>query len=180
MSRALPITNNYPPEWPAINAAVCEAAGHRCIRCGHPYRKGEHGSGEWTACDERCTHKAPVANDASGSGRDALYNMFPLYTAGQMVKRGGIVFAQWRILTVHHFDGDKANCVWWNLMALCQRCHLKTQVRVNPQQPYLFEHSEWAKPYVAGFYAKKYRGLDLSRPDTETIMDELLAIERLA
>ena len=30
-------------------------------------------------------------------------------------------------LTVHHFDGNKSNCEWWNLMALCQRCHLRRQ-----------------------------------------------------
>ena len=28
------------------------------------------------------------------------------------------------MLTVHHLDMDKANCAWWNLTALCQRCHL--------------------------------------------------------
>jgi hypothetical protein len=31
-------------------------AGHRCVRCGHPYRKGAHGKGEWSPCDEQCTH----------------------------------------------------------------------------------------------------------------------------
>jgi 5-methylcytosine-specific restriction endonuclease McrA len=30
-------------------------------------------------------------------------------------------------LTVHHLDGDKANCAGWNLVALCQRCHLSIQ-----------------------------------------------------
>jgi 5-methylcytosine-specific restriction endonuclease McrA len=30
-------------------------------------------------------------------------------------------------LTVHHLDGDKANCAPWNLVALCQRCHLSIQ-----------------------------------------------------
>jgi hypothetical protein len=29
------------------------------------------------------------------------------------------------ILTVHHIDGDKYNCSKYNLIALCQRCHLK-------------------------------------------------------
>src|SRR5690606_39863221 len=35
-----------------------------------------------------------------------------------------------RMLTVHHLDGDKANCAWWNLAALCQVCHLVIQGRV--------------------------------------------------
>lgn len=30
-----------------------------------------------------------------------------------------------RMLTVHHLDGDKSNCRWWNLLALCQVCHLQ-------------------------------------------------------
>jgi hypothetical protein len=40
------------------------------------------------------------------------------------------------ILTVHHLDGDKANCTNANLVALCQRCHLHIQARYIPgQQP---------------------------------------------
>lgn len=85
--------------------------------------------------------------------------------------------AQWRILTVHHFDGNKANDAWWNLMSLCQRCHLQIQGKVNPETPYFFPHSEWIKPYVAGFYAKKYLGLDLTREETMARLDELLAHE---
>lgn len=86
----------------------------------------------------------------------------------------------WYILTVHHWDGDKANCRWWNLLALCQRCHLKIQATVNPDQPYLFEHSEWCKPYAAGFYAWKYLNEDLTRDQAVARLDELLALERVA
>lgn len=56
------------------------------------------------------------------------------------------------VLTVHHFDGDKANGERWNLMALCQRCHLSVQARVDPETPLLTEPSVWAMPYIAGFY----------------------------
>ena len=31
------------------------------------------------------------------------------------------------ILTVHHLDGNPANCDWQNLLACCQRCHLHIQ-----------------------------------------------------
>lgn len=55
-------------------------------------------------------------------------------------------------LTVHHFDGDKANCERWNLMALCQRCHLSVQGRVNPSVPIFLDPSPWAMPYIAGLY----------------------------
>lgn len=58
-------------------------------------------------------------------------------------------------LTVHHLDIDPSNCAWWNLAALCQRCHLHIQGKVVMEQPYLFGHSEWFKPYVGGYYAKQ-------------------------
>ena len=83
-------------------------------------------------------------------------------------------------LTVHHFDGDKSNNRWWNLMALCQRCHLSVHSRVNPEHPWIFEHSEWIKPYVAGFYAWKYFHLDLTRAQVAANMDEFLSAERMA
>jgi len=101
-------------------------------------------------------------------------------TAGYHFTKGIRVYAQWRIGTVHHLDGNKANCVWWNLLALCQRCHLTIQSRVNPQQPYIFEHDEWFKPYAAGFYAKKYHDQEITREEAMNRLEELLAIERLA
>jgi hypothetical protein len=57
-----------------------------------------------------------------------------------------------RCLTVHHFDGDKSNGERWNLMALCQSCHLQIQGRVNPDVPLLMEATPWSMPYIAGFY----------------------------
>ncbi len=84
----------------------------------------------------------------------------------------------WRILTVHHFDLNKSNCAWWNLMALCQRCHLSIQGRVDPNTPYFFEHSDWIKPYVAGFYAKKYLGIaEMPRAEVMYRINELLSFE---
>jgi len=82
-----------------------------------------------------------------------------------------------RILTTHHFDGDKSNDAWWNLMALCQVCHLQVQAKVDPAVPFFFEHSDWAKPYVAGFYAKKYEGRDITREEAMERLDELLRHE---
>jgi hypothetical protein len=37
-------------------AQVRELAGHRCIRCLHPYRKGD---GEWSRCDDDCATEDP-------------------------------------------------------------------------------------------------------------------------
>lgn len=87
----------------------------------------------------------------------------------------------WRILTVHHLDGDKSNCRWHNLLALCQRCHLRIQGKVNPDRPWVMtEHTPWFRPYVAGFYALKYLGLELTRAEAEARLDELLGLERAA
>jgi hypothetical protein len=53
---------------------------------------------------------------------------------------------------VHHFDGNRENNERWNLMVLCQRCHLSVQARVDPQVTLMFDPSPWAMPYIAGFY----------------------------
>lgn len=97
--------------------------------------------------------------------------------AGNKCIRRGSPSVPGRILTTHHFDGDKANDAWYNLMPLCQVCHLVIQGRVDPDIPYFLEHSEWAKPYVAGFYAKKYEGRNITREEAIRRMDELLAYE---
>jgi len=47
-------------------------------------------------------------------------------------------------LTVHHLDGNKANCGDDNLVALCQRCHLHIQARYIPGQLWLFGRPAWA------------------------------------
>lgn len=41
------------------------------------------------------------------------------------------------MLTVHHLDMDKSNCEFENLVALCQRCHLRIQAQYNPRQRWL-------------------------------------------
>jgi len=60
-------------------------------------------------------------------------------------------------LTTAHLIPDKNNCADWNLAALCQRCHLSIQGRVDFTQQYMLPHSAWMKPHVEGF--KKSVGL---------------------
>lgn len=81
------------------------------------------------------------------------------------------------VLTVHHLDGDKSNCEWWNLAALCQRCHLSIQARVDMERVFFFEHSEWFKPYVAGFYAHR-AGKPDDRSSVLARLDEYLRLWR--
>ena len=89
-------------------------------------------------------------------------------------------YATGHVLTVHHLDLDKANCKWWNLVALCQRCHLSIQARVVIERPWMFEHTEWFRPYAAGFYASTVLGEELTRAQVEERLDELLDLGRVA
>ena len=70
--------------------------------------------------------------------------------AGNKCERCGYANSRENVLTVHHLDGDKGNCEDWNLAALCQRCHLRIQGRVNMFQEFMFEHSAWMIPHVEG------------------------------
>lgn len=143
-------TGEYPDDWPEIAQGVKEAAGWRCVRCGHPdpprtdfgadrhsYRAGMH------PCDDGCF----------GHERDGKQ----------------------RVLTVHHFDNDKSNCAWWNLGALCQVCHLKTQAKIVMGQQYLWHHAWWFRVYVAGYYAH-INGFELTREEVEAHMYEWLKL----
>ena len=117
-------------------------------------------------------------NDYNADGKEK--RRLARESVGNKCIRCGSPSVPGKILTTHHFDGNKSNNAWWNLMALCQRCHLTIQGRVVPDIPYFLEHSDWAKPYVAGFYAKKYLDLDLTRAEVMARLDELLALERRA
>lgn len=76
-------------------------------------------------------------------------------------------------LTVHHLDMNPSNNRWWNLLALCQRCHLHIQGKLHLDQPYMFDHSDWFKPYVAGYYAFQHGHPD-DRTFVEAHLDKLL------
>jgi hypothetical protein len=160
------------PRSPAIKDYIRELARHRCLRCGHPFAVGET-PGEWSPCDEECRHAGPVRVwfQTPGIG----WQHFP--DAGGFDPRRTRVEANWRVLTVHHLNEDKPDCRWWNLAALCQRCHLRMQRAVVMGRPYHYEHSEWFRPFAAGFYAWKYEGRDVSRAEAEERMPELLAHE---
>lgn len=97
--------------------------------------------------------------------------------AGNKCIRCGSPSVPGKILTTHHFDGDKANDEWWNLLPLCQVCHLQFQGRVDPETPWFLPHSEWLKPYVAGFYAWKYEGRRITRKEASARLEELLQYE---
>ena len=76
-------------------------------------------------------------------------------------------------LTVHHLDMNPENNEWWNLPALCQKCHLSIQNKVDMNRIWMFLHSEWFKPYVAGWYAHE-RGLPEDKLFVYAHLEELL------
>lgn len=106
--------------------------------------------GERVPCDERC--------DASRH-------------------TGGLNDGKRRGLTVHHLNGDKADCRWWNLVALCQACHLRIQGKVIMGRAWLLPHSEWFRPYVAGWYASYFCGQELTREEVERQIPALLDLQ---
>lgn len=160
---------------PPIKDLIREQACNRCLRCGHPYRVGEvGGGGEWSPCDDECQHRGPLRVLRTGE-------LLPPPESSEVARVAWpdeTIQAAWRILTVHHLDEDKANCRWYNLAALCQRCHLRMQRAVIMDRPWHYEHSEWFRPFAAGFYAFKYLNEDLTREETTDRLDELLALER--
>jgi hypothetical protein len=116
-------------------------------RCIRCFHPYVKGAGRNAPCDERCRH-APPGND--------------------------------RILTVHHLrlgHDAKRDLRWWNLAALCQRCHLQVQGKVVMERIWPWEHSDWFKPYAAGWYAFAYLSEDLTREEVMPRLGELLALE---
>jgi len=114
-------------------------------------------------------------NDYNPDGADKRREAREL--AGNRCIRCSSPSAPGKILTTYHFDGDKANDEWWNLLPLCQVCHLHIQAKVDPNVHWFLEHSDWLKPYVAGFYAWKYEGRKIMRDEAERRLDQLLAHE---
>jgi hypothetical protein len=175
--------DGYPWLWshgddafPPIKDIVRTEANHRCVRCLHPYTKGQ---GEWSSCSEECAHGGPWRwrlpdSEEWTTAEKILVVPFPTFARAP---DEGLVQARWRILTVHHLNENKADCRWWNLASLCQRCHLTIQGKVKMDRPYEKPHTKWFLPYVAGFYAAKYLSEDITRDEAMDRLEELLALE---
>ena len=85
----------------------------------------------------------------------------------QLPRSGGRVRVE-----VHHFDMDPSNNAWWNLGALCQRCHLRIQAKVVMERVWLYDHSDWFVPYVAGYMRRS--GSTLNRDEVIARAAELI------
>jgi len=170
----------------AIKRMIRDRHGNRCLRCKHPYTVGKkyrieivYVDGEqqqilWSPCDTSCTHTGEVSIEGEA------HVMTTPEDIAHWIENGYLVEAAYRILTVHHLNEDKADCRWWNLVSLCQRCHLRVQRKVLMERVWPWEHSDWFKPFVAGYYAWTYLREDLSPEEVVPRMDDLLALERMA
>ena len=108
-----------------------------CLNCIQPLPKKNEYPSNWEAI-------AANVKDKAGWRCERCKHRHDLATA--------------HVLTVHHLDGDKANCEEWNLAALCQRCHLRVQGRVKMDQLFFMEIldvAEWFKPHLRGYLAAK-------------------------
>jgi hypothetical protein len=174
--------DGYPRAWhdlgdgKGVKHLVREQAEHRCVRCGHPYECGKSNP-EWSRCDRFCVHSGPIR----WQRWDDDVWVYEPKRGPREVQDDGIVEAARRVLTVHHLrlgHDHKRDLRWWNLAALCQRCHLQIQGKVQLERVWPHEHSVWFRIYAAGWYAWSYLGEDLTRDETLGRLDELLALER--
>ena len=131
----------YPANWPEVANAIKEAAGWRCERCHHPDEPPWKIGGSRTEQWNRLRDPDMAGDGWFQTGRSPCDD---LCTHPQTDP------AKQRMLTVHHLDLDKSNVEDWNLAALCQGCHLSVQGRVDMHQEYVFAHTDWMKPHVAG------------------------------
>lgn len=182
--------DGYPPEWHylagplhGIKHIVRAQADHRCLRCKHPYVKGE--GAQWSACGDLCEHSGPIRYrfedepwcEIGWISERGWQDVPGTYAPSRVRLKDAKVEAEWRILTVHHLNGVKLDCRWWNLASLCQRCHLIIQGKVKLERAFIREHSEWFKPFAAGWYAHRYLHEDITREEAVARMDELLGLE---
>lgn len=108
---------DYHPKWSLIRLLINKRANHCCEECGAKngaiIRRDAQGAGfaYATGCDR--LHIAYVQTFPRLSGRK-----FTLWDAL------GYLGLTKVILTVAHLDRNRHNNRFWNLKALCQRCHL--------------------------------------------------------
>jgi 5-methylcytosine-specific restriction endonuclease McrA len=167
----LNVGGEYATDWPAIARSVKEDAGWRCVRCKHPF---DPTTSRVRPCDDGCDATRGRLIRPENVGLISLSIQLPMpYSSHPQPHAPSVPGLSF---TVHHFDGRKDNNAWWNLMALCNSCHLTIQGRVIPERPWLFEHSAWMVHYVCGFYAYYYGQQQITRVEAIEEPDRWLAL----
>lgn len=98
----------YPDEWASVSRGIVRRANDRCEECGIPNRTVGY---RWPT---------------SGGDFQGVPSIDrPTVLAVLRHLRGEGARLTKIVLTVHHRDGDPTNNRSENLVALCQRCHLR-------------------------------------------------------
>lgn len=96
----------YPENWKWLSKQIIKDAGNRCELCYAP-------NGETIVRDKNALHPWDHLPDKK-------YVEFMDKRKEKITKI---------VLTVHHIDSDKKNNTKQNLIALCQRCHLRLDLQ---------------------------------------------------
>ena len=168
-------TGEYVADRKDVHNAVRASVGNRCIRCGHP-----EGDRMWRTRDPNFVGEMETGNHGIPGRiivRDRDVGEWLVFVLKDCTEHcSHPQDDKLRILTVHHLTGKKGDNRWWNLLPLCQVCHLQIQGKVIPEVPYLWPHSEWFKPYVCGFYAAFYGNRDITREEAMADPDRWLKL----
>ena len=128
-----------------IKDVVRAFADYRCVRCHHRYR----GGGEWTRCDTRCTHGDEIRYRHGSESRWIETDSWPdvsrqfeydfTHTTIDPANPRRVlppleVEAHWRVLTVHHLNGVKADCRC--SLSLCWRRLMATEQLFSTRLPH--------------------------------------------
>jgi hypothetical protein len=79
--------DGYPRAWhdlgdgKGVKHLVRDLAGHRCVRCSHPFECGVS-KAAWSPCDERCTHGGPFRCATCSTDRAQVW---PVSTSGTTI-----------------------------------------------------------------------------------------------
>lgn len=101
--------SEYDEKWEFISKNVIKDAGNKCELCYAP------------------NHELVVRN-ISADYPWVRASHFPFDEFSEGAIKTGARFVK-IVLTVHHIDGDKKNNKRINLLALCQRCHLRLDLQ---------------------------------------------------
>jgi len=116
---------DYHPDWPAISLKVREESGQKCEWCGAPNK---------AVIQRRAKHRIPHHDPRTYEVDWVLVTSVNTVdgeesTEGMSCARLKFYGLTKIILTVAHLDRNSHNNDRQNLSALCQRCHLKHDIR---------------------------------------------------
>lgn len=103
--------NNYHPRWTLIRRLILKRANHECEKC---YVKNHH-------IIERMPGTAFFKYIEHDTRREIEMRLAVGWKMTPLLKDMKLTYV---VLTIAHLNHDKMMNKFWNLSALCQRCHL--------------------------------------------------------